>query len=604
MEYLLLETFKPQAFEEVVVVPKTYLSQARIHSKRGKKMGRKCNQCGLRLPKNCYSSNQWRKGANSGRCRDCVLDGVDNNSSPRGPNLTKDNDDDDDDEYYDDYSIQELLDMEEMMNELRGMCVTTDKDGTNKASSKSAIDRVENLRLSIGTMEALSVESLENDQLEDFLRARKLLGQYKKERERMLEERRVQKVVEDWERTAPNNRNVDDENTECPYCHKYLPLNGTTREPDGTPIHQKRLFCCGTRACKKCEFFVMMFGGNPICPCCSEDVRGWKEGDRYECDRWLRHAHAGKAWAQCHVGGMYLFGKGGLSKDVTKALEWYNRAAEKGYVDAFCFLSQFYLLGDGVPKNRETASKWMRRAAECGDREAQLSVVKMGGIDSCTAVRYLTLAAAQGDKEAQYLLGDYIESGHAESVENPTYRSLYWYEKAAKCGHKRAQYQLAATLIKIGYDCFDAISIPAYSPLPVALYWARLACCDENTPEDWLELRDCLVAAVMGSCAMCDKEIRIRIHCQCCDAAYYCSFQCQKMHTELGHEKDCKKCIVFNPCDKIIITGLKSASHLNGSVGCIKHYDEKKGRYAITVMQCKDILVKPENMHLSEESHT
>jgi hypothetical protein len=134
--------------------------------------------------------------------------------------------------------------------------------------------------------------------------------------------------------------------------------------------------------------------------------------------------------------------------------------------------------------------------------------------------------------------------------------------------------------------------------MAVAIYWARQSCSGEegSRDQDWLELRDTLLAAAKDVCAVCQNE-EMRIECQCCRAAYYCSLQCQKEHRELGHDEDCRKSIVYNPSDRVLITGLTSAVHLNGAVGRIKHYDEKKGRYAVTMYeQGRDILVKPDNL--------
>jgi hypothetical protein len=151
----------------------------------------------------------------------------------------------------------------------------------------------EDLRVRIMTMEEMSAWAKDDDELLDFLRARKLLGQHKEERERILEEKRIEKVVEEWRSTAPD-RNIDNENTDCPHCHDYLPLDGTTTKPDGTPVYQTRLFCCGSRVCKKCGV-RMLIERNLVCMCCGGDVRCWSGGDRCESDRWLRHARAGKA---------------------------------------------------------------------------------------------------------------------------------------------------------------------------------------------------------------------------------------------------------------------------------------------------------------------
>lgn len=71
-----------------------------------------------------------------------------------------------------------------------------------------------------------------------------------------------------------------------------------------------------------------------------------------------------------------------------------------------------YFRGDGVRQDSYQALKWMRDAAERGDRKAQVAVGKlylMGleemGSDPAEAEKWFSIAAGRGDKEAKKLLG-------------------------------------------------------------------------------------------------------------------------------------------------------------------------------------------------------
>jgi hypothetical protein len=263
------------------------------------------------------------------------------------------------------------------------------------------------------------------------------------EREQLLEEKRVQEAVSKWKRTAPE-RNIDDENLECPICLEDLPLDGTTRystdgpgHRTGEPVYHTRVFCCGKRFCNPCENkFAMHCITERIqraCPLCRTPT---KETALAE---WLHHAEQGKSWAQAHVGNMYKYGRG-APKDFLKALSWHHRAAEKGNLDSLMALAEMHMMGEGVRKSMEEAKKWFEAGAERGDDAAQFfcgSLTK----DKPTKIRYWTLASAQGHTSAQCALGKLIaEEPRLVHSEAPLPRAIYWFEKAAKQGDQEAQY--------------------------------------------------------------------------------------------------------------------------------------------------------------------
>jgi hypothetical protein len=263
------------------------------------------------------------------------------------------------------------------------------------------------------------------------------------ERERILEEKRVQEVVSEWKRTAPE-LNIDNENLECPICLEYLPLDGTISNPTtGLPIYHTRVFCCGKRFCKPCErklaMHYMTERIHPTCALCRTPITATSFAE------WLRHAEKGKTWAQAHVGNMYKYGKN-APQDFSKALSWHHRAAEKGNLNSIMALAEIHMVGEGVPKSMEEAEKWLQAGAERGDDGAQFVCGKLTS-DKPTRIRYWTLASAQGDTGAQCALGKLIldEPDLIQSQE-PVARAIYWFEKAAKQGHQEAQYYLAQVL--------------------------------------------------------------------------------------------------------------------------------------------------------------
>jgi len=89
-------------------------------------------------------------------------------------------------------------------------------------------------------------------------------------------------------------------------------------------------------------------------------------------------AQMGHPRAQCNLGFMYEFGKGGLPKDQGKALEWYFKSAQQGIPNAQYNLGMVYLArGDQVE-----AMKWMEAAAHQGYPPAVESLKKLRSGDS------------------------------------------------------------------------------------------------------------------------------------------------------------------------------------------------------------------------------
>ena len=154
-------------------------------------------------------------------------------------------------------------------------------------------------------------------------------------------------------------------------------------------------------------------------------------------------ANKGYAAAQYYLGVCYDNGEG-VPKDVSKAVEWYAKAAEQGYELAQNDLGYYYLIGrGGVPKDERKAVEWCAKAAEQGNAKAQynLGYCYENGIgvskDGEKAVEWYTKAAEQGNAKARYYLGVCYENG--EGVLKNISKAVEWYTKAANQGNADAQ---------------------------------------------------------------------------------------------------------------------------------------------------------------------
>lgn len=92
-------------------------------------------------------------------------------------------------------------------------------------------------------------------------------------------------------------------------------------------------------------------------------------------------------------------------------------------------LSLRYFRGDGVRQDSYEALKWMRDAAERGDRAAQKEIGKLYmtgleemGSDFREAQKWLTIAASAGDKEAKALLQE-VKQGRLQEDQQYEMRS-------------------------------------------------------------------------------------------------------------------------------------------------------------------------------------
>ena len=81
------------------------------------------------------------------------------------------------------------------------------------------------------------------------------------------------------------------------------------------------------------------------------------------------------------LGLAYENAMGGLTKDETKAVEWFQKAAEAGNAIAMHNLGYAYEYGKGgLTKDKAKAMEWYWKAAEAGISEAAERLQELGRI--------------------------------------------------------------------------------------------------------------------------------------------------------------------------------------------------------------------------------
>lgn len=159
-------------------------------------------------------------------------------------------------------------------------------------------------------------------------------------------------------------------------------------------------------------------------------------------------AEHGDPWAETVYG--LAFGDGvGVTKDATKAVELFRRAAAKGYPMAQINLAGSYARGEGgLPKDEAKAAELRRLAADRGVPSAQSALAYMyeigaGGLpkDDKKALELYTSAASHGHHESESNVGWFYEQGRG-GLPKDAGKAAEWYIKAADGGEDFALWRL------------------------------------------------------------------------------------------------------------------------------------------------------------------
>ena len=174
------------------------------------------------------------------------------------------------------------------------------------------------------------------------------------------------------------------------------------------------------------------------------------------------HAEKPNAYAMYELGRMYKDGIG-TAPDKRKSAEWYAMAysgflsIEQRMADDKLYyrLGQMNLTGTGTEKNLIRAKEYFEKAAELDNDDARYGLGRLylnkdfAERNPNMAVDYLIAAAQNGHSYAQYTLGKLFLKGE-EVPKNPDY-ALVWLEKAVEQENSTAEYLLGKTLL-LGED--------------------------------------------------------------------------------------------------------------------------------------------------------
>jgi localization factor PodJL len=152
-------------------------------------------------------------------------------------------------------------------------------------------------------------------------------------------------------------------------------------------------------------------------------------------------AEGGDSLAQFELGRRLTLGEG-VSVDMKKAAEWFEKAADQSMPQAQYSLANLYEKGHGVKKDLMVARLWYERAAKAGNVKAMhnLAVIHVeGGLgkpDFKQASDWFIKAADHGLKDSQYNLAILFARGMG--VKQDLVQSYKWFAIAAHNGDRGA----------------------------------------------------------------------------------------------------------------------------------------------------------------------
>jgi TPR repeat protein len=165
-------------------------------------------------------------------------------------------------------------------------------------------------------------------------------------------------------------------------------------------------------------------------------------------------ADHGNPVAQTVLADVYKSGKLGVTPDLTQAMNWLRKAAEKD-PDAEAYLGWAYSRGEGVPRSDDEAVSWYRKSAEHGSVLGQSNLAFMyengRGVrkDLTEAAKWVQAAAAQNYGGAQFHLAEMYEDGLG--VPKDKIAAITWFILARQAGGRDFMRELHPTTKYSGF---------------------------------------------------------------------------------------------------------------------------------------------------------
>lgn len=176
-----------------------------------------------------------------------------------------------------------------------------------------------------------------------------------------------------------------------------------------------------------------------------------------ECIKWLTlGAEKGHKHAQCRLGQIYMYGRGGVERDPQKGYHYLVFAAQQNYTPAIYLLAELNLLYTN--NNPQGLQQGMAQLSQCVKESYPPAFMLMGQCclegravpkDPEQAIKFFTLAADNGILNGALVLAK-LYNGEVEGsgIEPDAAEATRWLAKAAETGHPVALHDYAVAVLK------------------------------------------------------------------------------------------------------------------------------------------------------------
>jgi TPR repeat protein len=206
---------------------------------------------------------------------------------------------------------------------------------------------------------------------------------------------------------------------------------------EGSTVAQNSLeSLCNNKSISVIDSGSKKYSKNSLCSKLHSDISNIPEStDLENLKRLATYCKRGDGHAMFEIGKKYSQGNG-LPKDKYIAFKWIKNAAKAELNEARRTVAQMYKDGDFVDQDYHKASIWYMRAAKAGDDKAQyeLGLLYYHGLgvrkDPLEASKWYTFAADKNNSDAQCQLGILRERG--EGLSQDTVEAIRLYNEAVK----------------------------------------------------------------------------------------------------------------------------------------------------------------------------
>ena len=234
----------------------------------------------------------------------------------------------------------------------------------------------------------------------------------------------------------------------------------------------------------------------------------YQQEDAAEAVKWFRMAaEQGHVNSQLSLSRHYGQGRG-VDVNKEESTRWVRKAAEQGNAQAMSVLSASYYLGSGVPKDDVEGARWEKLAAENGDGWIQIEYAKhlISGFcmpkDVAEGIKWLKRAAVNdrkhGGMTAQARLGFLYLNGY-QNVDKDEVQAVRWLRMAAEQGDHSSQRALGECYLSgtgVKRDEVEAyawlrqaaIKVPGFAPMGDFKAHELIAGLDKSLPSEMKKL--------------------------------------------------------------------------------------------------------------------